>query len=468
MSDNPTPPSQELPSEQATEDAASASSPAPTPAPTPAPRPTPGKPAGKPGPTPGAHPPATLHHATNNPAKYGRVDDEGNVFLTTADGERQIGSWQAGDAAEGLAHFGRRFEDMSTEVELLEVRLSSGTADLRKTRSAASALVEALPTAAVLGDVEGLSKRLETVLAGCEDAVVEARTRKDAQRADQITRKEALAAEAEEIAVEASQWKVAGDRLREILDEWKTLRGIDRKTDDVLWKRYSKAREAFNRRRGAHFADLDRQRAGAKHRKEDLAIEAEKLATSTDWGPTAASFRDLMAEWKLAGRAPRDTDDALWDRFKVAQDSFFEARKIANAEIDKEFSENATAKEALLLEAERIDPANGLESARNALRNLQERWEEIGKVPRERMHDLEGRLRVVETKVREAADQQWRRTDPEALARAAQFRDRVAQFEEQAAKAEAAGKKKDAEKARAQAAQWQEWADAAEGAVNER
>lgn len=476
MSDNPTPPSQEMPSDQATEDAASASSPAPTPAPTPSaaakpagkPGPTPGKPASKPGPTPGAHPPAALHHATNNPAKYGRVDDEGNVFLKTADGERQIGSWQAGDAAEGLAHFGRRFEDMSTEVELLEVRLSSGTADLRKTRSAASALVDSLPNAAVLGDVDGLAKRLEAVLAGCEDAVAEARTRKDAQRADQITRKEALAAEAEEIAVEATQWKVAGDRLREILDEWKTLRGIDRKTDDVLWKRYSKAREAFNRRRGAHFADLDRQRAGAKHRKEDLAVEAEKLASSTDWGPTAAAFRDLMAEWKLAGRAPRDTDDALWDRFKVAQDSFFENRKIANAEIDKEFAENAAAKEALLVEAERIDPAAGLDSARNALRNLQERWEDIGKVPRERMQELEGRLRAVEAKVRDAVEQQWRRTDPEAMARAAQFRDRVAQFEEQAAKAEAAGKTKDAEKARAQAKQWQEWADTAEGAVNER
>ena len=131
-------------------------------------------------------------------------------------------------------------------------------------------------------------------------------------------------------------------------------------------------------------------------------------------------------------------------------------------------AETAVAKEALLLEAERINPASGLDSARNALRNLQERWEDIGKVPRERMNDLEGRLRAVETRVREAADQQWRRTDPEALARAAQFRDRVAQFEEQAAKAEAAGKTKDAEKARAQAKQWQEWADTAEGAVNER
>ena len=99
---------------------------------------------------------------------------------------------------------------------------------------------------------------------------------------------------------------------------------------------------------------------------------------------------------------------------------------------------------------------------------MQDQWEAIGKVPRDRMHDLEGRLRAIEKKVREAADSEWRRSDPEALARAAQFRERVRQFEEQAAKATAAGRAKEAEKALAQAAQWREWADAAEGAVGER
>ena len=50
--------------------------------------------------------------------------------------------------------------------------------------------------------------------------------------------------------------KSAGDRMRAILDEWKTVSGLDRKTDDALWKRYSAARETFNcRRRGSHFAD---------------------------------------------------------------------------------------------------------------------------------------------------------------------------------------------------------------------
>ncbi|WP_068275905.1 DUF349 domain-containing protein [Aldersonia kunmingensis] len=425
----------------------------------------------KPHPIPHAHAhDPTLAHlpVASDPSKFGRVDEDGTAWVRTAEGERQVGSWQAGDAAEGLAHFGRRFDDLATEVALLEGRLATHVGDARKTKAAAQALAESLPTAAVIGDVDGLAVRLQAIIEHSDEAAAAAKEERDKFRTEQTARKEHLAAEAEQIATESTQWKAAGDRLREILDEWKTIKGVDRKVDDALWKRYSKAREGFNRRRGAHFAELDRERAAAKVRKEELCVRAEELSSSTEWAATAATFRDLLGEWKAAGRAPREADDALWRRFKGAQDVFFAARNAASSERDAEFEEHAKAKEKLLENGERIDPSQDIDAARAALRDLQEKWEEIGKVPRERMHDLEGRLRAIEKRVRDAADSQWRRSDPEALARAAQFRERVAAFEEQAAKAEAAGKTRDAEQAREQAKQWREWAEAAEGAVSNR
>ena len=416
---------------------------------------------------PAASRPAVPTTPASDPSKFGRVEEDGTAWVKTADGERQIGSWQAGDAAEGLAHFGRRYDDLATEVTLLEARLTSGAGDAKKTKAAAVAILETLPTAAVIGDLDALAARLDHIIAGSDEAAAHAKEEKEQSRATNTARKEALAVEAEQIGTQSTQWKTAGDRLREILDEWKTIRGIDRKVDDALWKRYSKARESFNRRRGAHFAELDRDRASARSTKEELVERAEKLSTSTEWGPTAGQFRDLLTEWKAAGRAPREADDTLWERFKTAQDVFFAARNAAAAERDAEFEENAKAKEALLASHANIDPEHGLDNARASLRDLQEKWDAIGKVPRDRMQDLEAKLRALESKVRDAVDAQWRRTDPEALARVAQFKERVTQFEEQAAKAEAAGKTKDAEKARAQAKQWQEWADAAEGAVND-
>lgn len=395
---------------------------------------------------------------SSDPHRFGRVDDDGTVWLITSAGERSIGSWQAGDTEAAYAHFGRRFEDLATEVTLMETRLASGTGDARKIKAAAAALAETLPTASVLGDLDALAERLGAIRDHAEETAAADRARRDEHRAEQTARKEALAAEAEELANASTQWKAAGDRLRAILDEWRTITGLDRKTDDALWKRYSAARETFNRRRGSHFADLDRERAGAKQAKEQLCARAEELAGSTEWSATATAFRDLLAQWKAAGRAAKDVDDALWHRFKAAQDTFFAARNAVNAERDTEFAANATAKEALLAEAERLDTSNP-DAARSALRTITDKWDAIGKVPRERSADLEQRLRAIEKKVRDAADSS--RIDPQAQARAEQFQARVEQYEKQAEKAEAAGRTKDAETARANADQWRQWADAA-------
>ena len=430
------------------------------PRPTPRPGPRPGP---KPTPRPNPHPIVSV--PASDPHRFGRVDDDGTVWLISAAGERVIGSWQAGDTEAAFVHFGRRFDDLSTEIALLEERLAAGTGDARKIKATAAGLAETLSSANVLGDIDALAGRLAGIAEHAEATAAADRTRRDEHRAAQTARKEALAAEAEEMANNSTQWKVAGDRLRTILDEWKTISGLDRKTDDALWKRYSAARETFNRRRGSHFAELDRERAGAREAKERLCIKAEELVDSTDWGATSAEFRKLLVDWKAAGRAARDVDDALWNRFKAAQDTFFKARNAATAERDAEFVANATAKEALLSEAEKLDTSNH-EAARAALRTIGDKWDAIGKVPREQSADLERRLRAVEKKVRDAAEPSG--PDPQAQARAEQFRERVEQFERQAQKAEAAGRTKEAEEAKANAEQWRQWADAAADALTRK
>ncbi|MDT5063898.1 MAG: hypothetical protein QOK02_53 [Mycobacterium sp.] len=429
-------------------------------APKPTPRPGPPRPA----PRPGGRPPVVTV-ATADPHRFGRVDPDGTVWLISSAGERQIGSWQAGDTEAAFAHFGRRFDDLHTEVALMEGRLASGTGDARKIKAAAAHMAESLPTASVLGDVDALAARLTAIVDQADASAIEERAKREEQRAAQTARKEALAVEAETIAAESTQWKSAGDRLREILDEWRTITGLDRKTDDALWKRYSAARETFNRRRGSHFAELDRERVGARQAKEALCERAEALSDSTDWGPTGATFRDLLTEWKAAGRASKEVDDALWARFKGAQDKFFSARNATNAERDAEFGANADAKQALLAQAEAIDSSDP-DAARAALRAIEDKWDAIGKVPRERGAELERRLRVVEKRIRDAATTGW--TDPEAQARADQFRVRAEQYEQQAVKAEAAGRAKDAEQARANATQWREWAEAAVEALGKK
>jgi len=404
---------------------------------------------------------------SSDPAEWGRVDEEGTVYVRTADGERAVGSWQAGEPAAGLAHYGRRYDDLATEVSLLEARLKAHTGNPAEIKAKAQALADSIPTATAVGDLDGLAARARAMVETADSAAAEFRAEKAAQRAAQVARKEALAAEAEQIAAESTSWKVAGDRLKAIVEEWKTIRGIDRKTDEALWSRFAAARDAFGRRRGAHFAALDAQRGEARAAKQELIAEAQRLAASTDWGPTSAAMRSLMDRWKAVPRTGRDGDDDLWKQFRAAQDVFFTARSESDKQRNSEQLANQQKKEEILAEAEKLDPTTDLRGAQNALRKLQDRYDAVGHVPRAAMRGLEDRMQAVEQKIRGAADSTRARTAPESPM-VASMRAAVTKAEEQLTKAEAAGDERRIEEAKANLATRKEWLAEAEKSAPRR
>jgi hypothetical protein len=376
---------------------------------------------------------------------WGRVSEDGTVFVRTSDGERSVGQYPEGSPEEALKFFTDRYDALAFEVDLLEQRIKSGALAPDEAAGSVSTVKAQVVDAHAVGDLDSLAARLDA-LAGVIEVQREARKAERAQKvAESKVRKEAIVAEAETLA-ESSDWRNGANRLRDLLEEWKGLPRLDRGSDDVLWRRFSTARTAYTRRRKAHFAEQHEKRDAARVIKERLAKEAEALASSTDWGATAGQFRDLMRDWKAAGPAPRDVDEQLWKRFRGAQDAFFGARDEANAKLDQEFAANAEVKEALLVDAEALLPVTDLEAAKRAFRHIAERWDAAGKVPRDRMKELEGRIRKVEQAIRGLEDEQWQKSDPEKSARAndmvAKLEDAIAAVEKDLEKARAAGNEK--------------------------
>lgn len=387
--------------------------------------------------------------------EWGRIDDEGTVFVRTAEGERAVGSWQAGAPEAGLAHFQRRYDDLATEVELLERRLASGAAEPGATKKLAAELRDALPTVAAVGDLDALAVRLAAVRAAADQRLAAVQEQRAAARAAARASKEELVTEAEGLAT-SDQWKASGDRLRAIVEQWRAIKGVDKRTDDQLWKRFAAARDTFGGRRTTYFAERDKQRDSAKLVKEGILAEAEELATSTDWGPTAARMRQLLVDWKSGGRGPRAVEDALWARFRAAQDAFFAARSASFGERDAEQVANQKRKEAVIAEVETLDLGD-LDRARDALRALQDRYDAIGHVPREAIRGLDGRMQAAERRVRDASDERWDRSAVLDNPLLLQLREAVAKAESQLSKAQASGNAariRDAESALAARRQW--------------
>ena len=372
---------------------------------------------------------------------WGRVDADGTVYVRTADGERVIGSWAAGSPEEALAFFRRKFASLETEVTLFEQRMATTEIAPAQAQATVKRLLAAVADASAIGDLDGLRTRLEALTTVISHRREEVKAAREQARVEAGGVKERIVDEAERIAAEATHWKASGERMAELLQEWKAAPHADRAIEALLWKRLSAARNSFSKRRKAYFSTLEVERDTVRATKEKLVEEAETLADSTDWGGTSSAYRELMRQWKDAGRAGRDAEAELWKRFREAQDKFFAARTEVSAAQDSELRGNATAKEELLVQAQALLPVTDWRSAKNALRSIQERWEKAGAVPRESREQLEGGLRRVEEAVKRAEDTQWKRSNPEALARAeatvSQLRTAIATLQAQLAKAAA-------------------------------
>lgn len=402
---------------------------------------------------------------TAGPDSFGRVEEDGTVYVTSAHGERAVGQVPDVSAQEALAFFVRRFEALDLEITLLEQRLSSGAVSPDDARHSIKTLRTSVAQANAVGDLASLTARLDAMA----PKLAEASEARKAERAKQheATRaaKEAMVAEAETLAG-GNDWRGGVNRFRQLLEEWKALPRIDRATDDALWHRFSSARTTYTRRRKAQFAQQSVKWNEAKSLKEQIIKEARELAGSTEWGPTSGAFRDLMTRWKAAGSAQRDTDDKLWTEFRGIQDQFFNARTEAHNAQDAEFDGNLTAKQALLDKAEaEILPVTDFAAGRAAYRSFIEQYNALGKVPREAMRTLDNRVRTLEAAVKQAEAEEWKRTDPEARRRAEEtvsmLNAEIAKLQDKIAKASARADAKAVKKAQDSIETYTVWLDQA-------
>ena len=402
---------------------------------------------------------------------WGRVDADGTVYVRTADGERVIGSWAAGSPEEALAFFRRKFESLETEVALFEQRMATTEIAPAQAQSTVRRLLAAVADASAMGDLDGLRARLESLTSVVDHRREEVKAAREQARVEARGVKERIVDEAEHIAAEATHWKASGERMAELLEEWKAAPHADRAIEAVLWKRLSAARNSFTKRRKAYFSSLEVERDAIKAHKEKLVEQAESLADSTDWGGTSSAYRELMRQWKEAGRAGRDAEADLWKRFRDSQDKFFAARTEVFAAKETELRSHATVKEQLLAQAQALLPITDWRASRSALRGIQERWEQAGPVPREIRDQLESGLRRVEEAVKRAEDAQWKRSNPEALARAEatvnQLRSAIESLETQLAKAQARGDQAATRKAEEAIAARRSWLAEAERTLAE-
>jgi len=383
--------------------------------------------------------------STNDQAPWGRVDETGTVFVREAAGERVVGAYPDGTSEEALAYFERKYIELAGQVTLLEQRTKRGApaADVSK---AVKALLTTVSTANAVGDLASLTIRLEALRGTVTELTQKQSEENKAVIEAAVAARTALVVEAETIAAadpEKAQWKQVTAAMDELFARWQQQQTegprLPKNEGNELWKRFRAARSTVDTHRKAFFSELDSVHKDARSRKQSLVEQAEALASKGADG--IAAYRALLDQWKLAGRAGKKFDDALWEKFKAAGDELYAAKSAIDAVDNVEFEANLALKRELLAEAEQLLTETNRVTAKNSLAAIQRRWDKIGKVPRDQVKPLEDRIRKVETAIKKMDEDHWNASNPEKQARSAglssQLQDAISKLELELEKAKA-------------------------------
>lgn len=402
-----------------------------------------------------------MSEATNE-HPWGRVDENRTVFVREGDSEREVGQFPDGTAEEAIAYFERKFSDLAGQVTLLEARIARGTAGAEIADTVAKLQVLLTEPAAV-GDIAALRARVEKLSGKANELGEKQQVEREAAKQAALAQREAIVVESEGLASQPEaqiRWKETSQAFEDLFTTWQTTQRsgpqVPKAQADALWKRFRSARQTFDSARRAHFAQMDATNKEVKQRKERIIAAAEALAPRGIDGIPA--YRNLLDEWKAAGRASRKLDDQLWARFKAAGDVLYEAKAAEVAQSNEEHTANLAAKQALLAEAEPLLAETDRVAARKRLTALQLRWDEVGRVPREALREIEGGMRKIEDHVKSLEDEHWRKSNPETKARSeglrGQLETSIADLETQIAAATDPKVKAEAEAALATQRSW--------------
>jgi hypothetical protein len=207
-----------------------------------------------------------------------------------------------------------------------------------------------------------------------------------------------LCEQAEELLLEPNIIK-AFNALQKLHERWREIGPVPRENKDDLWDRFKastakinkKHQEYFDKRKGEQKKNLEAKRALCEQVEE---INELDLNTHKDWGEKSKEVINIQKIWRTIGFAPRKDNNKIYDRFRKACDSFFDAKREFYAKNKELQQNNLQLKIDLCMQAEALKENTDWRKTTQDFINIQKQWKEIGPVPRKQSDAIWKRFRA--------------------------------------------------------------------------
>ena len=216
---------------------------------------------------------------------------------------------------------------------------------------------------------------------------------------DDIHRREALIEEARSIPV-SSDWNEVMHQVSDLRRRWRRIQFWDSAYEETLAQEFDSIIDKFYAKRRELYQN-------SQNLKQELIKRAKELSTSEEWNKTTEEMNDLMLQWKAAGTAGKETDDALWEEFRNARQTFFDRRRDHWKNLREKFDSARKIKQDLIQQAAALEDSQEWQKTSERFRSLMDQWKAAGSAGREHEDQLWSQFNASRQKFYEARNRHY-------------------------------------------------------------
>lgn len=179
---------------------------------------------------------------------------------------------------------------------------------------------------------------------------------------------------------EKPKWEELTQTVMNMQAEWREIGYAPQKLNTAIFERFREACNKFFNAKSDYYKNIRASLEENLQKKRALLERAVALKDSVEWNKTAEELTELQKQWKKIGAVPKKYSQQIWNEFRQACDSFFQARKAAGADTRNEQQQNLQAKKDIIQQLQAL-AEDGKEVVIDAVKELQQKWNEIGYVP---------------------------------------------------------------------------------------
>jgi hypothetical protein len=208
-----------------------------------------------------------------------------------------------------------------------------------------------------------------------------------------------LCTKAEDLSVNSEEPLATFKELQKLHEAWREIGPVPRDHKQELWDRFKTATSVINKRYQQHFEQERSVQKEQLQKKIELCEKAEELSTFVsdnprEWNEVTEKVIILQEEWKKTGFGPRKENTKIWDRFRAANDTFFQNKRNFWNKSKEHLQQNLALKVDICEQAEKLKDSEEWKATTDRLITLQKKWKEVGPVPRKQSELIWKRFRT--------------------------------------------------------------------------